>query len=264
MTKDKSEKTEWMPTIGMVVFMTVFLVVSSLVGGCTFAPPAGVDTEVDTVFGDVKYKAPDSLNRVDERDRAVNACLGPLSHAGDSPASRAVACDCLRDRGRTDTHLYNLNCLARPGGEIPVLNKEQGVEVRPETPRGGQLEQALRKAEGVADGEYTLDGVIHSGIGNNTQDEQKLAENIEEARAATESVLGTPAYNKLNNARKDALHELAFWVGETKLAEFTEMIRSIKNELYNSAADHLLDSALARRFPSRAGRIAAVLRNGKN
>ena len=256
------QKTEWMPTIGMVVLMAIILIGSTLVSGCTITPPAGANAEIDTMMGDIKYSAPDALNRVEEVDRAVNACLGPLSHAGNSPAARAVACDCLRDRHRTDTHLYNLNCLSRPSNEVPVLNKEQGVEVRPETPRGGQLEQALRKAEGVADGEYTLDGVIHSGIGNNTQDEQKLAENIEEAKAAAENVLGTPAYNALNNVRKDAIHELAFWTGQTKLAEFTEMVRALKNKLYNSAADHLLDSALARRFPARVGRIAAAIRKG--
>ena len=66
----------------------------------------------------------------------------------------------------------------------------------------------------------------------------------------------------MNNARKDAIHELSFWIGQSKLAGFTEMVRAIKNSLWNSAADHLLDSALARRFPARAGRIAAAIRNG--
>ena len=152
--------------------------------------------------------------------------------------------------------------MNRNGGGIPVLNKEQGVEVRPETPRGGQLEAALKAAEGLATEPYVIDGVLHTGYGHNIEANAALKEDIEAARAAVVAVLGQEVHEGLSQPRKDALTELAFMVGEKGLRRFTELVRAVKNGLFHSAADELMDSDLGRKFPSRASRLAAAIRKG--
>ena len=234
--------------------------------GCTLAP--GVESSVSTPFGGGSVKAPNPISRAEAVNAALQSCWGPLSHGGETPSVKALRCDCARSIGEVSTHWYATNCLSLPAGVVPqikvepVLNKEQGVEVRPETPRGGQLEANLKAAEGLAAEPYLLDGVLHTGYGHNVQANAVLHEDMETAKAAAATVVGEDVYNGLSQRRKDALAELAFHVGEEGLRRFVELVRAVKNNLFHKAADELMDSDLGRKFPTRASRLASALRNG--
>ena len=245
--------------ITTMIVMVLGIVAVSMMMGCTINPPAGTTASVDTVFGDAEFSAPDKNAAAEVIEEELLKCIGPYQLAVDHPQAKQAFCDCYRRRGQTDSHTYLGNCVGFPK---PVLNKEQGVEVRPETPRGGQLEAALKAAEGLATEPYLLDGVLHTGYGHNVQANAVLHEDMETAKAAASTVVGEDVYNGLSQRRKDALAELAFHVGEEGLRRFIELVRAVKNGLFHSAADELMDSDLGRKFPTRASRLASALRNG--
>lgn len=62
--------------------------------------------------------------------------------------------------------------------------------------------------------------------------------------------------------RMIALADLMFNLGATRFGSFRKMIKAVKDQDWNKAADEMLDSRYARQLSSRASENAEMLRKG--
>lgn len=69
-------------------------------------------------------------------------------------------------------------------------------------------------------------------------------------------------YLKLNDARKAIIIDMCYQIGVSGVLAFKSMIKSIQEDDYFAAAEHMLDSRYARQTPNRAQRNAIGMRNG--
>ena len=69
-------------------------------------------------------------------------------------------------------------------------------------------------------------------------------------------------FSALNEARRDAMINLCFQLGLTKLLKFKNFLASMQEGDYEAASTHLLDSLYARQTPARANEIAKLISNG--
>ena len=69
-------------------------------------------------------------------------------------------------------------------------------------------------------------------------------------------------FPELNEARRDAMINLCFQLGLTKLLKFKNFLASMQEGDYEAASTHLLDSLYARQTPARANEIAKLISNG--
>lgn len=164
-----------------------------------------------------------------------------------------------------------LDALPLPDS-LPGLGSLPGAqsEAPPGEDAGAALEDALgaglREREGLELNPY-LDqsGRIHIGYGHSiTVDiaERLLEEDMADALAAARRVVGEVAWAELTTARRQVLAEMAYMLGETGLSGFENMLAATRTGDYALAADELLDSELAAQSPSRATRLAALMRRG--
>ena len=70
-------------------------------------------------------------------------------------------------------------------------------------------------------------------------------------------------FPELNEARRDAMINLCFQLGLTKLLKFKNFLFSMEDGDYELASTHLLDSLYARQTPARADEIAEMIVSGK-
>ena len=71
-----------------------------------------------------------------------------------------------------------------------------------------------------------------------------------------------PEQEQLDDTRRDALIELSFMLGRSKLKGFVLMWEAIRNNDWELAAHELLDSKFAEQVPGRARTLADKLREG--
>jgi lysozyme len=67
----------------------------------------------------------------------------------------------------------------------------------------------------------------------------------------------------LNDVRKNALSNLCYQVGASGFAKFKKMLAAINRDDFETAADEMLDSDWARRYVTRATRLAQEMRTGR-
>jgi lysozyme len=72
-----------------------------------------------------------------------------------------------------------------------------------------------------------------------------------------------PWWPTIGEVRRDALANLAFNIGLTRLLQFRRMLAAIARQDWESAASELLDSDYARQVGQRAVRLAHMLRTGQ-
>lgn len=72
-----------------------------------------------------------------------------------------------------------------------------------------------------------------------------------------------PWFHSLNEARQGALLNLAFQLGVDGLMGFHQTLAAMRDEHYADAANHLLQSLLAKQTPERAKRIARQIETGE-
>jgi len=65
-----------------------------------------------------------------------------------------------------------------------------------------------------------------------------------------------PRWSSLSTPRRAVVIEMAFQLGRSGLAGFSKFLDRSRNELYNLAADEMLDSRWARQTPGRAQALA--------
>ena len=126
------------------------------------------------------------------------------------------------------------------------------------------LAQTLREAEGFSASPYAgPNGVPHIGYGHrltHAEADALLAQDIADARAAAQRVVGEPTWSGLTERRRDVLAEMAYMAGPTGLGRFRKMLEAVRAGDYDRAADEITASLL--RPPARAGRLATAMREG--
>ena len=136
-----------------------------------------------------------------------------------------------------------------------------------EPPAQALAREAIRVNEGLRLEPY-LDttGAPHIGYGHRLtveEAERLLDIDLETAARTARRVLG-PAWAGLDPARRAALIEAAYVLGERGLARFTRMLAALESGDYETAADELLDSRWARiQAPARTDALARQLRTGR-
>ena len=70
-----------------------------------------------------------------------------------------------------------------------------------------------------------------------------------------------PGYSTLSPNRQEALLHMAYQLGKPRMAEFKNMLGSVKKGNFELAAKHLLDSKYARQTPERVRTLANMLAN---
>ena len=131
-----------------------------------------------------------------------------------------------------------------------------------------KLADLLIEHEGIAPLPYLdSEGVLTCGIGRNLTEPLSetamgflLLESITGAEAALDSVL--PKWREFDEARKLALLDMAYNLGQHRLSKFKRMISCINDGDWDGAAREALDSKWRRQVGRRAVKIARMLRDG--
>lgn len=72
-----------------------------------------------------------------------------------------------------------------------------------------------------------------------------------------------PWYDKLDDPRKIVLIDMAFELGAHGLLEFKGMLAALEHGQYAEAADAMLASLWAKQVPTRAEKLALIMRSGQ-
>ncbi|MBF6571597.1 MAG: glycoside hydrolase family protein [Candidatus Binataceae bacterium] len=83
-----------------------------------------------------------------------------------------------------------------------------------------------------------------------------------DVRRLTEWLSSYPFFDLLSSTRKAVLIDMAYNLGETGFAGFTEMIEALDHNEYRAAAIAMLDSEWAAQVGDRAATDAAMMHNG--
>lgn len=132
-----------------------------------------------------------------------------------------------------------------------------------------QLCEQIKRHEGLRLRAYQDSlGVWTIGYGRNLQEldiDETLANRwlLEDIWKAKQDVLNAFQFSRtLDSARQDALVNMAFNMGITRLKGFKKMLAALEEGNYEQAASEVLDSNYAKQVGSRAIEIAAQIRNG--
>jgi lysozyme len=87
-----------------------------------------------------------------------------------------------------------------------------------------------------------------------------LEEDIDEAIATLDKLC--PWWTDLDEPRQQALCELSFQLGATRLQEFAPTLLLIHKRDFDAAARHLRHSLLAQQCPRRTTRLSEIIRTG--
>jgi len=107
------------------------------------------------------------------------------------------------------------------------------------------------------------------GVGRNIEDNgiskeealYLLRNDIMEVRV---SLMRFSWFNRLDDARQDAILNMAFNLGIPRFLSFKKMIEALIEMDYELAADEALDSKWATQVGERADRIARIIKHGKS
>lgn len=106
------------------------------------------------------------------------------------------------------------------------------------------------------------------GTGHNIQDngisqavsDLMLQEDLEVAVSDASSLISN--FNALSYNRREALVDMAFQMGKSRLSGFKNMMQAIEMEAFDVAAIEMLDSRYAEQTSGRANRNANLMRVG--
>lgn len=130
----------------------------------------------------------------------------------------------------------------------------------------------ITRHEGVETHAYKCtSGKLTIGVGRNIdpsggvglcQDEiaYLLANDIRRCKKELEEFPWLPS---LDDVRQDALVDMCFNMGITRLRTFKKAIGAMENQDYQRAGDQFFDSRWARQVPNRAIEICDMIRTGK-
>lgn len=135
-----------------------------------------------------------------------------------------------------------------------------------------ELIEQLRLHEGVRSTVYVCsEGYETIGVGRNISDSgiglsddeiaYLLANDI--ARCEKEIAERFDWWDDLDPVRQDALVDMAFNLGISRLSQFQNMIGALSEGRFDDAAAEALDSKWARQVGQRAQTVAAMMRTGE-
>ena len=135
-----------------------------------------------------------------------------------------------------------------------------------------ELIEQLRLHEGVRSKVYLCsEGYETIGVGRNVSESgiglsddeiaYLLANDIE--RCEQEIAERFDWFDDLDPVRQDAIIDMAFNLGITRLSQFQNMLRALSESRFSDAATEALDSRWARQVGQRAQTVAEMIRTGE-
>ena len=128
----------------------------------------------------------------------------------------------------------------------------------------------LVRHEGIRNKPYEdTVGKLSIGVGRNLDDnglsDDEIFYMLKNDISRCERELGNafPWYNKLDGVRQDAMINLCFNLGITRLRGFKRALQAMVLQDYETAADEFLDSKWAAQVKQRAFEVTYMIRNGE-
>mgnify|MGYP003660750133 FL=1 len=134
-----------------------------------------------------------------------------------------------------------------------------------------QLREMLRRHEGVRNFVYLCsEGYETIGVGRNiadsglglSEDEVDYLLDNDIKRVKTELSDEYFWFGALNEARQEAMIDLSFNLGQTRLRGFKKALDAMSTEDFDRAADEFMDSKWASQVGNRAVRVTEMIRTG--
>jgi|TARA_A100001391_G_scaffold168516_2_gene129056 lysozyme len=130
----------------------------------------------------------------------------------------------------------------------------------------------LRRHEGVRDKVYLCSaGYETIGVGRNisedglglSEDEIDYLLNNDIKRVREELTEEYYWFAGLNDARQDAMIDLSFNLGQTRLRGFVKALEAMSREEFENAADEFMDSRWSEQVGDRAVEVTEIIRTGE-
>ena len=137
----------------------------------------------------------------------------------------------------------------------------------------GQLVDTLKRHEGVRSHAYKCsENMITVGVGRNLDEnggiglsddeiEYLLMNDIERCDAELRAAYDW--YENLKKPRRDAMINLCFNLGLTRLRGFVKALEAMSREQFDVAADEFMDSRWAKQVGNRAVEVTELIRTGE-
>ena len=135
------------------------------------------------------------------------------------------------------------------------------------------LIEMLRRHEGVRSHAYKCsEDMITVGVGRNVDENGGLGLSEDEIdyllenditrvrQELTDTYFWFPA---LNEARQDAMIDISFNLGQTRLRGFVKAVEAMSREQFDIAADEFMDSRWSQQVGNRAVEVTEMIRTGE-
>jgi lysozyme len=135
-----------------------------------------------------------------------------------------------------------------------------------------ELTEMLRRHEGVRNAVYVCsEGYETIGVGRNisasglglSDDEVDYLLNNDIKRVKDELKDEYYWFGALNEARQDAMIDISFNLGQTRLRGFKNALAAMEAENFDEAADEFMNSRWAEQVKSRAPEVTEMIRTGE-
>ena len=136
-----------------------------------------------------------------------------------------------------------------------------------------KLIEMLKIHEGVETHAYKCSASkITIGVGRNIDPEGGIGLSEDEIdyllqndidRIITELDFEYGWFSELNEARQDAMIDISFNLGQTRLRKFQKALTAMAKSDWDTAADEVMDSKWSKQVGNRAKELTEIIRNGK-
>ena len=136
-----------------------------------------------------------------------------------------------------------------------------------------KLIEMLKIHEGVETHAYKCSASkITIGVGRNIDPEGGIGLSEDEIdyllqndidRIITELDFEYGWFSELNEARQDAMVDISFNLGQTRLRKFQKALTAMAKSDWDTAADEFMDSKWSKQVGNRAKELTEIIRNGK-
>ena len=136
-----------------------------------------------------------------------------------------------------------------------------------------KLIEMLKIHEGVETHAYKCSASkITIGVGRNIDPEGGIGLSEDEIdyllqndidRIITELDFEYGWFSELNEARQDAMIDISFNLGQTRLRKFQKALTAMAKSDWDTAADEFMDSKWSKQVGNRAKELTEIIRNGK-
>jgi lysozyme len=134
-----------------------------------------------------------------------------------------------------------------------------------------KLIEQLKRHEGVRTHAYQCTANMTTvGVGRNIDEDGGIGLSIDEIEFLLENdikrckqeLISFPWFSQIDSVRQDALVNLCFNLGMTRLLGFKNALTAMSVGDYDKAADEFMDSRWAKQVGSRAEEVCAMIRTG--